>query len=152
MNPVTVNASGNVMIARLCQRRTMNTVLIGIIDRTVAAGAGLRDLQTCILRKLSGLRVDQACLLMRVMAVRTDRRIQVSSVPRLLMDTIQGFVIFISVAILTGNIKLQRDITDGIGIKIRMRECADILMTINAGDVLLIMNAVVERIGIDKKG
>ena len=72
MNAMTINTGGNILIAFFRQRRPVDTFLIGVINCTVAFGAGLRDHQPSTQQEFACIFVCQACLSMRIMAVRAS--------------------------------------------------------------------------------
>ena len=107
MNAVTINASRDVLIPLLGQRRSMHTLTISVINGTVAFGACLGDGKFEAQQNLARLFIGDTRLRMRVMAIRTDCRIGVPRRQRLLMNTIQSFLILLTMTLLAGGIHFQ---------------------------------------------
>src|ERR1044072_8538960 len=100
----------------------------------MAFGAEIRDAHARFLEQLASGLIGQTRLRMGIMAVCADRRICVSGRQRFLMDTVQCFLILVSVTSLTGSVHLQRKIAGTAGRYFGMWKPRDICVTVYTGN------------------
>ena len=110
------------------------------------------DIEAGLRQQFAGLLVREARLLMRIVAIRADGRVEVAASQRLLMDAVQHFVVLIRMAILAGGVELRASLATRLGLQGGVRKRADVRMAIHAGHVLLVVDAVLEGLLIDREG
>jgi hypothetical protein len=107
VNTMTIDTSRNVLVTLFCKSSTVYALLIGIVNGAMAFGTSLRNDKTCAEQQFPCIFIGQPALGMWVMTIGTDRCICISGGIRLLMDTIQCFLVLIVMTLSTGEIQLQ---------------------------------------------